>query len=114
MDGAEFSLAPLTYDEMEEYARRVKATQEKIADLKLPETAPVPQDLREQMRDDAFYALCCGLNNAGAEPPVTSEMVKKEIDDQLGAELVVQTLKFNGLNVERASASKAGEPQASS
>ena len=38
MDGAEFSLAPLTYDEMEEYARRVKATQEKIADLKLPET----------------------------------------------------------------------------
>ena len=43
-----------------------------------------------------------------------SEMVKKEIDDQLGAELVVQILKFNGLNVERASASKAGEPQASS
>ena len=120
MDGAEFTISPLTYDEMETYGEKLKAFNEKLATLKLGDDQPVPLDLRKEMRENAFYVICRGLGN-GADT-VTPEQLAREIDDTLAGELVMEILKFNGLSVpskeemERARARKAaaGETQVSS
>ena len=99
LDGAKFTIAPLTYDEMEEYSRRVKETNEKRIALKLEDDQPIPEDLRKEMRLNAFYLICRGLNNAGAEPEITPTILAAEIDDVLGAALATEILQFNGLKV---------------
>jgi|SRR5271157_6019405 len=131
MDGAEFVISPLTYDEMEAYGEKLKAFNENLASLKnnskpqtikLDDEVPIPVEVRKEMRENAFYVICCGLNNAGAEPLVTSEMLTKEIDDKLAGELVMEILKFNGLEMPsleemkraRNRTASAGEIQVSS
>ena len=96
LDGAEYTIAPLTYDEMEAYAEKIKATNEKLSN---EEPSVIPEDLRREMLNNALYVVCCGLNNAGIDPLVTPEILRREMDDVLAGALVTEILKFNGLRV---------------
>jgi hypothetical protein len=113
-DGATFTVSPLTYDEMEEYLGKLKATAERLDSLKLAKDAPIPPDITKERRENAFYVLCCGLN-VGSEPAITPAVLLKEIDDELGAELVREILKLNGFTFpDKPVKADEGETQAGS
>ena len=124
MDGAEFLIAPLTYDELDEYGERLKTTREKVLDLNLPaeaEPEQIPKHLRDEMRANAFYLVCCGMNNAipevveqkeklqdgqidqaaydAAVKPfeITPRKLAKQMDDVTASILTTKILELNGV-----------------
>src|SRR5271156_2603915 len=58
-DGAEFQIAPLTYDEYEIYLEQ----QKELASLNLSDDN-FPEEARQKSRRLTFFVVCCGLNNA--------------------------------------------------
>jgi len=147
IDGAEFKIAPLTYNELEEYGERVKTAREKRLEFEKQnddKEAASPPELQKEMRNNAFFAICCGLNNAIPEIiaqqdllfreqissedydkaiaaiAITPKQLLAQVDDLLGAQLASEILNFNGLQMpskaELLARSRAGvgETQASS
>lgn len=93
MDGAEFILSPLTYDQLEEYLERAKATAEKLEQLKLKPEDKIPEELANERTANAFFVIRCGLSTPDT---LSDEVIRAEIDDTLGARLVREILTLNG------------------
>lgn len=97
MDGAEFTIAPLTLDQIEQYIAPLEdvATQKAIGFRK------------------AYEVVCYGLNNALPEGTPedqkwTKEKVSKQIDMVLFERLQEEIIEFSGFRLDKEAIDKAG------
>lgn len=122
--GAEIVYGPLSFDELEAYGERRDNTNKKItAYRKEHKTGTLPKDIVAEMQDNCFYAVCCGINNAIPEVialqdklefevitqeefdiqvkpfAVTAKFMRRRLDDKLCADLLMEVLRFTGLNI---------------
>jgi len=89
-DEASFTITPLTYNQLEEYAEMVKETAN--ADLSNKETA-------RKARGHVFFVIRCGLNNLPQAEPVTDEQLLEGIDDVLAGKLWRAIMEFTGIKL---------------
>ena len=123
VDGASFLISPLTFDQIEQYTQRATEFHEKHKNGNNGDAASEvarfsPEDQRE-LRDNTFFVICAGMNNADETLGLQSSDLSADMDDITAAWLFGEIMEFTGIHVPKLEEIKrqiktAGELAASS
>ena len=90
-DGAVFTIYPLTYSQLEQYAEMVKS----IASADL-----ASKEIAHKARANVFFVICSGLNTLPADSDaITEKELFEGMDDVLAGKLWRAIMEFSGITL---------------